>query len=300
MKKNILLIVLGLILSCSIAFAQTDIKPELPKPESARKSLVAGTNIPKKNMVDRTPIAYPQTDEADIVWERTIWRAVELSERINHPLYFPTIDSKHKSFIQTVMEGIDSGELLAYGEEFKSILTPSEVRAQFDAADKIRTEEKLDGTGDTTIYIKGSIDWSEVKELLITEEWFFDKRYSQMFVRIVGICPVRIFQRSYATSDGDEERSGEYSKKQLFWIYYPDARPYLAKSLCFATTNEATAMSYDDLFQRRKFSSRIISEGIALNNRHVDDYSRSGLEAMLESQRLEREIRNIEHDFWEY
>jgi hypothetical protein len=111
---------------------------------------------------------------------------------------------------------------------------------------------------------------------------------------------VRVYERSVATADGDEEGTGSFSKKQLFWIYYPDARKYLAKSLCFTSKNEAAPMSYDDLFLRRRFSSRIISEGASMNNRHVDDYSRSGLESMLESQRLEKEIMNTEHDFWEY
>jgi gliding motility associated protien GldN len=299
MKNNILLIVLGLMFSFA-ASAQGDINAQNPG-EQKKKSLVAGTNLPKKNMVTRNVTPYPETEEADIVWQRKIWRAVELSEKINHPLYFPTIEaSTYKSFIQTLIEGIEKGEIKAYNEEYTDTLSLKDIREQFDAQDRQYVEEKLDGSGDTTIFVKGSYNWSEVKELLITEEWFFDKRYSRMFVRIVGICPVRVFQRSIATADGDDEAIGEYSKKQLFWIYYPDARNYLAKALCFRTKNEAAPMSYDDLFQQRRFSSRIISEGVAMNNRHVDDYSRSGLEAMLESQRLEGEIMNLEHDLWEY
>lgn len=269
--------------------------------QSKKKSLVVGTNLPKKNMIERNVVPYPETEEADVVWQRKIWRAIELSEKINQPLYFPTIElASHKSFIQILMDGIEKGEITAYNEDFTDSLSIKAIREQFDAQDKEYVEEKLDGSGDTTIYVKGYFNWGEVKELLVTEEWFFDKRYSQMFVRIVGICPVRVFQRAITTADGEEERTSEYSKKQLFWIYYPDARKYLAKTLCYTTKNEAAPMSYDDVFQRRRFSSRIISEGLSMNNRHVDDYSRSGLESMLESLRLEQEITNTEHDFWEY
>ncbi|MDR1984348.1 MAG: gliding motility protein GldN [Prevotellaceae bacterium] len=300
MKNNILLIILSLTFSFT-AFAQDNVNPAQNSERIGKKQLVAGTNLPKKNMVTRNVVPYPETEEADIVWQRKIWRAVELSEKINHPLYFPTIETRdHKSFIQALMEGLEKGEIVAYNEDYTDTLTLKDIREQFDAQDREYVEEKLDGTGDTTIFVKGSFSWSDVKELLITEEWFFDKRYSQMFVRILGICPVRVFQRSIATADGDEEKTNEYSKKQLFWIYYPDARKYLSKTLCYTTKNEAAPMSYDDLFQRRKFSSRIISEGMSMNNRHVDDYSRSGLESMLESQRLEKEIMNTEHDFWEY
>ncbi|MDR2651487.1 MAG: gliding motility protein GldN [Prevotellaceae bacterium] len=301
MKKNILLVILGLTFSF-VAIAQVDVNTaQNSGQQEKKKSLVSGTNLPKRNMKERNVVPYPETEEADIVWQRKIWRAVELSEKINHPLYFPTIEATtYKSFIQTLIEGIEKGEIIAYNEDYTDTLTMKDIREQFDAQDRQYTDEKLDGSGDTTIFVKGSFNWSDVKELLITEEWFFDKRYSQMFVRIVGICPVRVFQRAITTADGDEERTSEYSKKQLFWIYYPDARNYLAKTICYTTKNEASPMSYDDVFQRRKFSSRIISEGLAMNNRHVDDYSRSGLESMLESIRLEKEIMNTEHDFWEY
>ncbi|MDR0755014.1 MAG: gliding motility protein GldN [Prevotellaceae bacterium] len=301
MKKNILLIILTLIFSLNI-FAQENVNTaQKTEQQAKKKSLVAGTNLPKKNMTERNVVPYPETEEADVVWQRKIWRAIELSEKINHPLYFPTIElSTHKSFIQSLVDGIEKGEIVAYNEDFTDTLSIKAIREQFDAQDRQYVEEKLDGSGDTTIFVKGYFNWGEVKELLVTEEWFFDKRYSQMFVRIVGICPVRVFQRSIATADGDEEKTSDYSKKQLFWIYYPDARKYLAKTLCYTSKNEAAPMSYDDVFQRRKFSSRVISEGLSMNNRHVDDYSRSGLEAMLESLRLENEIINTEHDFWEY
>ncbi|MDR2126419.1 MAG: gliding motility protein GldN [Prevotellaceae bacterium] len=300
MKKNILLIILGFTFSFSM-FAQENVKTQQTEQQGKKKSLVAGTNIPKKDMTERSVVPYPETDESEVVWQRKIWRAVELSEKMNYPLYFPTIETaSHKSFIQTLMEGIEKGEIVAYNEDFTDTLSLKNIREQFDAQDREYVEEKLDGSGDTTIFVKGSFNWGDVKELLITEEWFFDKRYSQMYVRIVGICPVRVFQRAITTADGEEERTSEYSKKQLFWIYYPDARKYLAKTLCFTTKNEAAPMSYDDVFQRRKFSSRIISEGLSMNNRHVDDYTRSGLESMLESLRLEKEIMNTEHDFWEY
>ncbi|MDR1199685.1 MAG: gliding motility protein GldN [Prevotellaceae bacterium] len=301
MKNNILLIILGLAFSLA-AFAQENVNTaQNSEQQSEKKMLVAGTNLPKRNLKERNVVPYPETEEADVVWQRKIWRAVELSEKINHPLYFPTIETNvHKSFIQTLIDGIEKGEIVAYNEEYTDTLTMKDIREQFDAQDREYVDEKLDGSGDTTIFVKGNFNWGDVKELLITEEWFFDKRYSQMFVRIVGICPVRVFQRAITTADGDEERTSEYSKKQLFWIYYPDARKYLAKTVCYTSKNEAAPMSYDDVFQRRKFSSRIISEGLSMNNRHVDDYSRSGLESMLESERLEREIMNTEHDFWEY
>ena len=32
---------------------------------------------------------YPIIDEKDIVWSRTIWREIDLRQKINHHFYFP-------------------------------------------------------------------------------------------------------------------------------------------------------------------------------------------------------------------
>lgn len=57
-------------------------------------------------------------------------------------------------------------------------------------------------------------------------------------------------------------------------------------------------MSFDDYFMKRRFSSFIIKEE---NNydRNIDKY-RVGVDALLESQKITEEIRNIEHDVWQY
>lgn len=320
MKKSILLIILGIMLS-GAAFAQdgnsqsswgeTDRymnAPSMPQNNNngdsnqPKKSLVAGTNVPRTIVQQKTAIPYPEVRSEDVTWYRKVWRTVDLREKLNHPLYFPTSELlSRKSFVQALIAGVESGEIMAYGDDdFSTLLTPADVRTKFDASGKTIVQEKLDGTGDTTIYIPGDFNWGDVRELVIVEEWFFDKRYSQMFVRVLGICPVRVYQKSFVSEDGEEISTGSQAKSALFWIYYPDARSYLAAIPCYATNNEAAAISFDDLFQKRRFSSRIIKEGTSMNNRYVDDYTRTGLESMLESQRLERELMNIEQDLWEY
>jgi gliding motility associated protien GldN len=120
-----------------------------------------------------------------------------------------------------------------------------------------------------------------------------------MYVRIIGICPVRVYAKEIKTAD-EEEIAPEMMKKQLFWIYYPEARKVLANTPCFVGESEVTQLSFDDLFEKRRFSSYITAISNNQNNRQVHSYTRNGMEAMLESERLKQEIFNFESDLWEY
>jgi hypothetical protein len=58
-------------------------------------------------------------------------------------------------------------------------------------------------------------------------------------------------------------------------------------------------MSFDDLFIKRYFNSYIVQESNVFNNRTINSYL-EGKDAMLESQRIENRIFNLEQDLWEY
>ena len=57
-------------------------------------------------------------------------------------------------------------------------------------------------------------------------------------------------------------------------------------------------MSYDDLFWKRKFTSVIYKES-SLFDRKIEEY-RFGLDALYESKKIKDDMRNLEHDFWNF
>jgi gliding motility associated protien GldN len=83
-----------------------------------------------------------------------------------------------------------------------------------------------------------------------------------------------------------------------FWIYYPEARFWLVNNEAYNPKNDAEWRTYDDIFTKRKFASYIYKEE-NVYDRMISDYA-SGLDALLESERIKSEILQFEQDLWEY
>ena len=42
---------------------------------------------------DNTPVPYGFVDDRDVMWSKIIWETSDLDERINFPLYYPTVNN---------------------------------------------------------------------------------------------------------------------------------------------------------------------------------------------------------------
>ena len=114
-----------------------------------------------------------------------------------------------------------------------------------------------------------------------------------MNVRIIGICPIQEFFRA------DDTNQENVQRRQVFWIYFPEARNILAANEVFNPQNSARNASFDDIFLKRKFDSYIVKEENIYNNRDISLYL-NGKNAMLESKRIENSIFDYEQNLWEY
>ncbi len=248
--------------------------------------------FPDIGMIDKKPVPYPPLRKADIMWSKRIWRVIDMREKINQPFYYPLEPHNGwRSFMQIIMDALKEGSITAYDisgtDEFLVPLTyQAVVTRQIDTLHKIlqRPYPPYDEY-DTVIY--SEFDPSKVMRLRIKEDWYFDKQRSQLLVRILGICPVMM-----------KDREGIEIPQPLFWIYFPEARPILAKAEMFNRFNSAERRTYDEIFWKRMFGSYIYKEQ-NVYDRKISQYA-TGMDALLEAERIKNELFEFEHDLWEF
>lgn len=240
----------------------------------------------------KAPVALPHVEPEDIVWCKTVWRELVLREKINLPLYYPTqpLDGR-MSLIDVLMSGIEKSFKTAYEEdELLTPLTIDEIKQKFGASND--TIWKRDNeTGEMVgTPVSNEIHTDEVKRIQLKELWFLNKRTSRMEVRIIALCPIREYVK--------DEAEG-ILKRELFWVDYGEFRDLFAKQRVYNFKNDALRISLDDVFLKRYFSSRIIRETNPYDNRSIQSYA-TGIDAVLISDGIKKEIFDTEQNLWEY
>lgn len=241
----------------------------------------------KVTIAERQIVPYDNIREADVFWAKRIWRVIDTREKMNLSFKYP------KQYLVNILrENAIEGTITVYDpidDEFTKPNTPDEVaKLGVGEADTIRVidpvtlEEKVEIT-------KPEFDPNKVTKFRIKEDWIFDEETSTMVVRILGIAPILEEYNSDGSYRGD---------KVLFWAYYPECRPVLAKYQVFNTQNDAVTISWEDLFEMRYFGSYIYKES-NVHDRRVQDYA-PGIDGLLESDNIKNKIFTFEHDLWSY
>lgn len=84
-----------------------------------------------------------------------------------------------------------------------------------------------------------------------------------------------------------------------FWIYFPEARHILVNKEVMNRHNDATGLSYDDVFVKRLFSSYIVKQSNTEDLR-VKDYVTDDIDRLFESERIKKTLMDYEQDLWSY
>ncbi|HAE14270.1 MAG: gliding motility protein GldN [Chitinophagales bacterium] len=237
----------------------------------------------------REVIPYDHIREADVFWEKRVWRQLDFREKMNLPFTWPV-----DPFMDFIYKAIMNGELTAYSPLYDDFgegtaLTIEDIKNKYEGVDTTYTyddetyEEKI-------LLIPRQFDYQNIKKMQIKEDWIFDEETSTLVVRIMGMAPI-IERIDPFTGEpiGDEI---------MFWLYYPDLRNILVRHEVFNEKNSARYITFEDIFEMRYFSSYIIKED-NVYDRFINSYA-AGIDLVLESDRIKNEIFEFEHQLWEF
>ncbi len=244
--------------------------------------------VKKDIMAERRVLAYQPIRESDIFWEKRIWRIIDVREKMNLPFAYP-----EEPFFKLLSDAATKGDLPVYAidgtDKFNKRMSTDDVLSMLSKTDTVVTfdpetyEEKVQ-------IVRNDINWEDVKRFRIKEVWFFDKETSTLQVRILGIAPL---------IDVKDNEGNFRFEKPMFWVYYPQARELFARHRVFTMGGNTNAtISWEDLFEMRYFASYIYKES-NVYDRKLEEYL-SGVDLLMESEKIKNEIFNFEHDLWQY
>lgn len=257
-------------------------------------------------VVGKKAMPYPFLRESDVVWKTTIWRLIDMNEAFNQYMYFPTnAESQNQgrvNLVNLIINAAKNGEIEVYEDDDMKVPQDwSEAYKNLCGYQMSRIPTGEYDEDDNPMYkdsiTMGDPDFETFQRVMLKEYWYIDKQDTRQKVRIVGLAFK--FDKMTFQAGREEPLLGQES----FWIPMDDmkVRQVLVNANAYDENNDVAERSYDDVFIQRYFDSYITRESNRFNRPIAGQGGYlTGEDAILEAQRIEESIYDIESDMWEY
>jgi gliding motility associated protien GldN len=264
---------------------------------TVKKSLRNDNAFDKTGLMERTPLPYEHLRWDDALFAEKVWREIDLREKINQVFrYEAQDDNGSQIFVDMLLKAVNAGEITAFSDDrFSTPMSLNEISDLTQGTADTVAQTDINDPSKVIKYVvtKASFDPKSVVKIRIKEEWVFDREASRMFVRILGIAPLK----TLFLPNGQERGT-----TAMFWVYYPDLRPMLAKYEVYNPKNMGMGrMTWEELFESRMFSSYIVKSTLDNpGNKNIRSYVKDPILALLEGDNIKDRIFNYEQDLWSY
>jgi hypothetical protein len=295
--------------------------------------------VVKTDVENRKVIPYSTIRQTDAAFMHRVWREIDLREKMNQVFASPKarlMDILVDAIQAGELTAYDPTptENDPTGDSFKNILPADQVMARLGGDSVLVEMFNENNEVVSSHYEQRAFSGENVVKFRIKEDWIFDKQRSVFEPRIIGIAPL-ISPQIPGMEDGattaaaggfdpfdpfapqpdnetqetitgelpmepsDPATKVEIDATPAFWIYFPEARHVLVNKEVANRHNDATGLSYDDVFIKRMFSSYIIKQSNSEDLR-IKDYIADGVERLMESERIKKTLMDYEQDLWSY
>ncbi|QIX61954.1 gliding motility protein GldN [Hymenobacter lutimineralis] len=264
--------------------------------------------------------SYRPIPNSDIMFRKTIWRAIDLREKQNKPMF-----AEGKEISKTILEAVKRGELQAYrNDSLTSTYTAQEVVANSSYAEAsagLSEEEKAagfseessddgwgapapkKGKGKTTAkaapkkpVAPPSYEYrpKDLYQMELKEDMIFDKKRSRMYHDIKTIT-LLVPSTLASNTSGIEKPIGTFKYSDLVRVFRnnPD------KAIWFNPQNDAQHKNLADAFELWLFNSYIVKVSNPNDSRLSDIYG-GEREGILASQQAATDLIEYEYNLWSF
>jgi gliding motility associated protien GldN len=259
--------------------------------------------------------SYRPIPNSDIMFRKTIWRAVDLREKQNKPMF-----SEGKEISRVIIEAVKRGELVAYrNDSLTTTFTGNEVTANMSYAESnagLSDEERAAGFSDDTGDDWGAAPkkkgakaaapkkpaaapsyayrYKDLYQMELKEDMIFDKKRSRMYHDIKTIT-LLVPSTLSANSSGIEKPIGTFKYSDLVKVFRnnPD------KAIWFNSQNDAQHKNLADAFELWLFNSYIVKVSNP-NDSRLDEIYGGQQQGILASQQAASDLIEYEYNLWSF
>ncbi|MEL6944680.1 MAG: hypothetical protein AAFO82_18645, partial [Bacteroidota bacterium] len=126
---------------------------------SEKLNIIDGV-VERTIQAEKAPLSYQALREADVSWEKKIWRIIDVREKMNLAFVYP-----NRPFYDILKEGIESGNLMAFSPEADDFSIPMTNEEAMNIGVTVDTLLTISpgSYGEEIQIVRSEVDYSQIK-----------------------------------------------------------------------------------------------------------------------------------------